>query len=154
MIPPASYYYELIAATLSIHRARYFEEGTYAVHVDNAYFFTNRQRRPRAAVECTVMRSNNANLPLGSSASWVVALDSDAAPASIRGFVECILPTVDTITASDVGRIFPEKTTGACSAAAGTMVRVIARKRPTRSGGEYTKVEWQPLPIKNYKEKQ
>jgi hypothetical protein len=152
MIPPASYFHEVIASAKE-KTVRPFVGGIYEVRIDSAYLFTNRQRKPYAAVVCTVLRSNNTYLPATSRASWVISLRADSAATDLKKFVTCMLPTAGDITSLDVGRIFPEKTTGATSAAVGSTTIVVARNIPTHSGGEYTKLEWQPLPKKTTRRK-
>ena len=58
----SNYFANLIASAPMQTSSRYFEAGIYLVEIDNCKIFSNRQRRPRATVECTVIDSNNAEL--------------------------------------------------------------------------------------------
>lgn len=143
----ANYFANLIANAPVQTSARYFEAGSYLVEIDNCKIFTNRQRRPRAAVDVTVIDSNNVNFPQTSQISWVVSLDSDSGPSTLKSFVCDILACQPhEITQEVMLRAFintdDPNTSGQRSMLIGQKATVNAYEKPTKSGGIYTKCAW------------
>ena len=143
----ANYFANLIANAPIQSSSRYFEAGVYHVKIDGCKMFENRQRRPRAAVECTVVESNNPSFPATSQVSWIVALDNDSGPSTIRSFISDLTGcTPAEAGAADVILKFfphPETTPDAGpSVATGLHALVNAFEKPTKSGGVYTKCSW------------
>lgn len=135
----------LIADSQMQSSARYFEEGTYLVQIDNAKIFKNRNRQPRAGVECTVVQSNNARIGASSSVSWVVSLDNDSGPGTVKSWVSRVFETPESeITGEAVKRIFVmEGEEGhRVSPASGFHCLVNAYEKETSKGGVFTKCEW------------
>ena len=129
----------------------YLEKGNYEVRIDRAFLTYNRLRQPRAFVECTVLDSDNYSLPVGSQAAWVVALDTDSGPIQMRNFIQRMLvssdPCIDLnlwMPLSDIAlKVFPEKNSGETSLLAGFVANVTATERLSRSGGTFTRLEWE-----------
>ena len=143
----ANYFANLIASAPIQTTSRYFEAGVYAVKIDAAKIFLNRQRRPRAAVDCTVLHSNNASFPTTSQVSWIVSLDSDSGPSTLKGFIADITGCSEAEASSiDVINAFFPNTeanpAAAPSKAVGLQAIVNAFEKPTKSGGIYTKCTW------------
>lgn len=137
------YFANLIAGANVQRSSRYFEKGTYLVEVDNAKMFMNRKRQPRAAVECTVLETSNNNLPRSSSVSWIVSLDSDAGPSTIKSWIFSMFGSPeDQITSAAVSDIFVGEEESRVSSTNGFKAIVTAYEKPTRSGGVFTKCEW------------
>lgn len=143
----ANYFANLIASAPVQSSSRYFEAGVYLVKIDGAKIFMNRQRRPRAAVDCTVIDSNNRDFPQTTQVSWVVALDSDSGPSTIKTFI-CDLTgcsPAEAATMDVINKFFPnveaDPNAGA-SVSVGLHALVNAFEKPTKSGGVYTKVSW------------
>ncbi len=142
-----NYFADLIANASVQNSSRYFEAGVYLVKIDGAKIFQNRQRRPRAAVECTILDTNNPNLPATSSVSWIVSLDSDSGPGSLLTFI-CNIAGCSEAEAKDskvVNSFFPNfemDTEAKPSVAIGLQALVNVYDKPTKSGGVFTKVEW------------
>ena len=141
-----NYFADLIANAAVQNSSRYFEAGVYHVKVDGAKIFMNRQRRPRAVVECSVINSNNANLPTTSQVSWVVSLDSDSGPGSLKTFICQISGCNETeVTSEVINKFFPAfemNPEAQPSVAIGLQATVNAFEKPTKSGGVYTKLDW------------
>lgn len=145
----ANYFANLIANAPVQSNSRYFEAGVYHVKIDGAKIFMNRQRRPRAAVECTVINSNNPSFPTTTQVSWVVSLDSDSGPSTIKTFI-CSLTNCTPSQASDmtvINKFFPNielDPNASPSAAVGVQAIVNAYEKTTQSGGVFTKCVWGP----------
>ena len=138
-----NYFAQLIAGSQVQHSSRYFEKGTFLVEIDNVKLFMNRKRQPRAAVECTVKQSSNSNLPAASSVSWIVSLDSDAGPSTVKTWIACMFRCSDAdITSETIQDIFVGDGEDRISPASGFQAIVNAYEKPTRSGGVFTKCEW------------
>ena len=137
-------YADLIAGAEVQSSSRYFEQGTYLVQIDACKVFHNRQRRPRAAVECTVIKSNNSSLPATTSASWVVSLDSDSGPGNLKTFITDIFgcSKSDASDSAKVNAIFPMEDSTTPSIAVGLQAIVNAYEKPTKAGGVFTRVLW------------
>jgi len=147
------YFAGLVAGATVQKSSRYFERGTYLVEVDNAKMFMNRKRQPRAAVECTILESSNNNLPRSTSVSWIVSLDSDAGPSTIKSWIFSMFGSPESeITSAAVSEIFVGEDENRVSSTNGFKAIVTAYEKPTRSGGVFTKCEWRrfhdgdPLP--------
>jgi len=143
----ANYFANLIANAPIQSSSRYFEKGIYHVTIDGAKIFLNRQKRPRAAVECTVVSSNNPDFPETSQVSWIVSLDNDSGPGTIRSFI-CDVTGCEAAEASTfevINKFFPNVEAdpkAPRSVAAGLQALVHAFEKPTQSGGIYTKCQW------------
>lgn len=139
------YFAGLIAGADVQSSSRYFEPGVYLVEIDAVKFFKNRKRQPRAAVECTVLDSSNTNLGVSSSVSWIVSLDSDAGPSTIKTFLANVLEAKGSdITAEVISSTFVNEDSddNRISPAAGYQCIVHAYEKDTKSGGKFTKCEW------------
>jgi len=143
----SNYFANLIAAAPVQTTSRYFEAGVYAVKVDAAKIFVNRQRRPRAAVDCTVLQSNNPNFPATSQVSWVITLDSDSGPSEIKTFIVALTGCTEAEAANPevINKFFPNTIDNANmepSVAIGLHAIVNAFEKTTKSGGIFTKCSW------------
>lgn len=143
----ANFYANLIANAPIQSSSRYFEAGVYHVQIDGAKIFLNRQRRPRAAVECTVVDSSNPSFPVTSQVSWIVSLDNDSGPSTIRTFIVditgCTHEQAGTLEA--INKFFPNvdaDPNAGPSVATGLHALVNAFEKPTQSGGVYTRCSW------------
>jgi len=150
----ANYFANLIANAPIQSSSRYFEKGIYHVTIDGAKIFLNRQKRPRAAVECTVISSNNPDFPETSQVNWVVSLDNDSGPGTVRAFICDVTGCTpeQAATAEVVNKFFPnvEVPNAPRSVAAGIQALVHAFEKPTQTGGVYTKCQWRHFdPSKN-----
>ncbi|MHA2264793.1 MAG: hypothetical protein ACXAEN_20570 [Candidatus Thorarchaeota archaeon] len=137
-------YADLIANAAVQSSSRYFEAGSYLVQIDACKVFENRQRRLRAAVECTILDSNNPKLPTTSSVSWVVALDSDSGPGNIKTFIVDMFDcsAQEASNSEKVAAVFPHESTSTPSVACGFQAIVNAYEKETKSGGIFTRVMW------------
>jgi hypothetical protein len=127
--------------------SRYFEAGVYHIKIDGAKIFSNRQGRPRASVDCTVVGSNNPSFPPTSQVSWVVSLDNDSGPSSIVTFIHDVTgcSPQEASSAQVLNKFFPNiaaNPNAAPSIAIGLHALVHAFEKPTKSGGIYTKCSW------------
>ena len=143
----SSYFSDLIASAQIQTSSRYFEAGVYLVEIDNCKFFTNRQRRPRAAVECTVIDTNNVNFPQTTQLSWVVSLDSDSGPSALKGFISGVMGCKESeITNEAISKIFiysdSPNSENTPSIAIGLKALVHAHAIQTQKGGTFTKLSW------------
>ena len=105
-------------------------------------------RRPRATVDVTVISSTNPNFRKGNSISWVVALDSDSGPATIKTFIYELFGCTKA-EAGDAGKIsaiFPNENdngeVSAASLAIGLEALVHCYEKNTKTGGVYTRTNW------------
>ena len=143
----SNYFANLIASAPMQTSSRYFEAGIYLVEIDNCKIFSNRQRRPRAAVECTVIDSNNAEYPQTTQISWVVSLDSDSGPSELKAFIAGVTGCQPAEITNDVFLNFfinaDDPNSGdKQSIAIGLQAIVNAYEKQTKSGGVFTKVSW------------
>jgi len=146
----ASYFTNLIANAPLQSTSRYFEQGIYHVQIDNCKFFTNRQRRPRAAVDCTVINSNNVNFPQTTQMSWVVSLDSDSGPSTLKAFIAGVMGCNEAeISNEAIGKVFiyadDPNSASQRSVAVGLQAVVNAYEKPTKNGGVFTKLSWKGI---------
>ena len=123
--------------------SRYFEKGLYLVEIDNCKFFMNRKRQPRAAVECSVIDSSNPNFPRTSSVSWIVSLDSDSGGNTLKTFlVDLTKANPNQVDATFVASVFISEGDTSVSKLSGIQALVNAYEKPTKSGGVFTKCDW------------
>ncbi len=140
-----SYFASLIANAPVQTSSRYFEAGTYLVEVDHCKFFLNRKRQMRAAVEVTVLESNNVTCPETTQLTWIVALDSDSGPSTLKTFMVNLMGCRATeITDEVVNKIFIDQESDSTDASIATGLQCIvnAHEKPTQSGGTFTRVLW------------
>lgn len=141
----SSYFSKMIVEAAVQTNSRYFEAGTYLVEIDHCKFFLNRKRQMRAAVECTVVESNNITCPQTTQLTWVVALDNDSGPSTLKTFMVNLMGCKpNEITDEVVSSIFVEEgsDTAGQSIATGLHAIVNAHEKPTQAGGTYTKLLW------------
>lgn len=143
----SNYFANLIAAAPMQTSSRYFEAGIYLVEIDNCKIFSNRQRRPRAAVECTVIESNNDDFPQTTQVSWIVSLDSDSGPSELKSFIASVTGCRPSEVTNDVFLNFfinadDPNSANNQSIAIGLQAIVNAYEKQTKSGGVFTKVSW------------
>lgn len=123
--------------------SRYFEKGTYLVSIDNCTFFHNRKRQPRAVVSCTVIDSNNVEFPESSQVSWVVSLDSDSGPATIKTFLCDVTSTAaHIVTPKDINEAFIAPGVHGVSSLSGRQALVNVYEKTTEKNTIFTKCEW------------
>ena len=142
-----------IAGSECQNNARYIEAGTYLLTIDNCMNKANRNGDPRFIVEATVLNSTNPDFPRTSAVSWVVKLNSDLGPRTVKTFLRDVIGCPEGSITPDVIResMEPNEETGV-SPLAGTQAIAFAREKPTKAGGTFTKVEWRrynegdPLP--------
>jgi len=142
-----NYFINLIASAPMQNSSRYFEAGTYHVEIDAAKMFMNRKRQPRVAVDCTVIDSNNPNLSKMTSVSWVVSLDSDSGPSTVRTFIRDLMGCQDhEVTADVLGKVFIDSDNPANRDARSlvTSLQAIVNvyEKQTKSGGVFTRCDW------------
>jgi len=132
-----------IANSVAQTSSRYFEKGTYLVNIDNCTFFHNRKRQPRAVVSCTVIDSNNLDFPETSQVSWVVSLDSDSGPSTIKTFIcDVTGEAAHTLTPKDINEAFIAPGVHGVSKLAGRKALVNVYEKTTEKNTIFTKCEW------------
>ena len=132
-----------IASAVAQTSSRYFEKGTYLVNIDNCTFFHNRKRQPRAVVSCSVIDSNNPDFPETSQVSWVVSLDSDSGPSTIKTFIcDVTGAAAHTLTPKDINEAFIAPGVHGVSKLAGTKALVNVYEKTTEKNTIFTKCEW------------
>lgn len=143
----STYFANLIASAPTQNSSQYFEAGMYLVEIDNCKIFLNRQRRPRAAVDVTVIDSNNVKFPQTTQLSWVVSLDSDSGPSTVKTFITDLMGcqphevTGEVMLKTFINVDDPEMQ-GKQSIAVGLKATVNAYEKTTKSGGVFTKLSW------------
>ena len=143
----SNYFANLIAAAPMQTSSRYFGPGIHLVEIDNCKIFSNRQRRPRAAVECSVIDSNNEEFPQTTQISWIVSLDSDSGPSELKTFIAGVTGCQPSEVTNDVFLNFfmnadDPSSEGKQSIGIGLQAIVNAYEKQTKSGGIFTKVSW------------
>jgi hypothetical protein len=132
-----------IANSVAQTSSRYFEKGTYLVNIDNCTFFHNRKRQPRAVVSCSVIDSNNPDFPETSQVSWVVSLDSDSGPSTIKTFIcDVTGEAAHTLTPKDINEAFIAPGVHGISKLAGRKALVNVYEKTTEKNTIFTKCEW------------
>ena len=147
----ADFFATMIAEAEIQQGSRYFEPGLYLVQIDNCKFFANRHGRPRAAVDCTVVASNNSLFPETSQVTWVVSLDTDSGPNTVKTFIASLFKQTDSksITAADVNKIFVKDGSMNVSSASGMHALVNVYTIKTTAGNDFSKHEWRHFNIES-----
>lgn len=145
----ADFFASMIADAEIQQGSRYFEPGVYLVQIDNCKFFANRHGRPRAAVDCTVVGSNNVNFPKTSQVTWVVSLDTDSGPNTVKTFIASLFKVTNgsDIKSADVNNIFVKSDSGKISSASGMHAMVNVYNIKTLAQKDFTKCEWRHFDI-------
>lgn len=118
----------------------YILPGVYDVTIKACKHIDGR-KSPCFVVELDVLTSSNPARPAGSSMSWVVNLNQDAGPANVREFASSILGVPFESVTGDVVRGLVH----ASNPLGGTKAKLAAANVKTRSGGDFTKVQWTPV---------
>jgi hypothetical protein len=147
----SNFFATMIAEAKIQQSSRYFEPGLYLVQIDNCKFFANRHGRPRAAVDCTVVASNNSLFPETSQVTWVVSLDTDSGPSTVKTFIASLFKQTDSksITAADVNKIFVKDGSMNVSSASGMHALVNVYTIKTVAGSDFSKHEWRHFNIES-----
>lgn len=128
-----------------IDKAQYFEGGKYItpglflVEIEKVKNDKTRKGRPFFVVEMKVLESSNLkDHPVGTSMSWMVMLDQDAALGNIKHFltIACDVPE------NDVDEALATEACGEDNPLRGTKLRVSAVNILTREKKDFTKVKF------------
>lgn len=144
--PNIDFIASLVANANTMTASRYFEPGTYLVSIENCKIRSNRQGRPRAIVECTLIDSNNATFDAGSNLAWVVSLDTDSGPSDLKTWLVAMSGLSEReMTDSEIAKqLRPDPTTGV-SRFSGRQAIVQAFSKTTKAGGSFTVVSFKPF---------
>jgi hypothetical protein len=140
---------DIIANANLQNNSRYFESGVYLVEIDQCKTFLNRRHEPRIGIDCTVIDSNNPNFPKTTQMSWVVPLNTDSGPATVKTFIKDITgcSLEEASNSAYITQIFPQEGS-ANSILVGEQAIVTAHEKPTKKGGVYTKLVWKHFDAK------
>jgi len=133
----------LIANAKSSFNSKYFSPGDYIAVLSDVKVGSNRTGRPFIVLECEIEQSNNNEHPVGSNATQIYMMDTDAGPGNAKAAIRDILGVNDAALSSEKGSaaiaqcLEPEAETGK-SPIAGTRVRVNAVNRITKAGNDFT----------------
>lgn len=141
--PNIDFIASLVANANTMTASRYFEPGTYLVTVENCKIRANRQGRPRAIVECTLIDSNNTAFDPGSNLAWVVSLDTDGGPSDLKTWLVSMSGIAERdMTDTEIAKqLRPDPTTGV-SRFSGKQAIVQAFTKTTQKGGSFTIVSF------------
>ncbi len=144
--PNIDFIASLVANANTMTASRYFEQGTYLVSIENCKIRSNRQGRPRAIVECTLIDSNNAAFDAGSNLAWVVSLDTDSGPSDLKTWLVAMsgLSERDMTDSEIAKQLRPDPATGV-SRFSGRQAIVQAFTKTTKTGGSFTVVSFKPF---------
>lgn len=145
-------------------KGNYLEEGLYVLESKN--FFVKEGHKGTSFVsEFTVVESNNAAHPAGSTASWVINFDNDYIFGNISELVIALLgqentrenqvdaafrDEVELITRAVCGSKKAQEALGGNYSEGmlnGIRVKVETKKKATQKGGEYTAHKWSPVRV-------
>jgi hypothetical protein len=125
----------------------YFLPGSYLVEVVRCFTLKSRKREDLFIAECYIHESDNPDRKPGSKASWVVNFKQDAALGNIKGFIAACLG----VSPSNTKAVDETVDIEACELAvdgenplAGTMLRLWAVNKITKSGNDFTLHNWEP----------
>ena len=95
----------------------------------------------RAAVEVTVIDSNNPSAGPHTDLSWVVSLDSDSGPSTVRTFIARMHDvSAEAVDDTMVNAAFSFDTQASCLV--GKRAIAVAWEKPTSNGGTFTRLSW------------
>lgn len=78
---------QLVAKAKENEGGVYPEPGVYTIRVEKVIQRHRRNKTDCFIVECFIVESNNPLRPVGSTMSWIVGFDKDAAPSNVRQFL-------------------------------------------------------------------
>jgi hypothetical protein len=119
----------------------YWEPGKYLVQIDVVKVHEGRKGADFFVVEGDNLESSNPERPAGARCSWVFNTAQDAAPGNIKSFVAAAL----SCPADDVDDDVIEEVLSAENPLNGKIVRLQVVLTETKSGGEFSKHNWQPV---------
>lgn len=125
--------------------AQYFESGVYIrpglykAVVQKVKQFTTRKKVPAFVVELEVLESSNQkDHPLGTTMSWMVMLNQDAALGNVKHFISVASDTpMDDVTSKDA-----EDACGEGNPLEGVELRIMAVNIKTKADKDFTKVRF------------
>lgn len=94
-------------------------------------------------VELEHLKSNNESHPAGARVSWMVTLDKDAALGNVKEFLSIVTDTPE----EQIDEEGVDLITSAQNPLKDTIVDISAINKPTKAGGEYTRVSWSLPPV-------
>lgn len=126
----------------------YPEPGVYTIRVEKVI---QRQRRNKSdcfIVECGVVESNNPSRPVGSTMSWIVGFDKDAAPSNVKAFLCAAVRAgggnPDELSDSDFESLYNEAISDA-QPLANLTLGLVATNVKTKAQKDFTKVTFKAV---------
>jgi hypothetical protein len=135
--------FEQIANSEVTERSVYFEEGVYPVlYLDVMKMVNSRKGDTFFVAEFDILESNVSSRPSGSRATWMANFRHDATPGNVKDFIAKLNGVEpEEVTAESVKMACSE--TNPCS---GKLIRLEAVNVETKSGGNFTRHNWRPIP--------
>jgi len=128
-----------------IGKAQYFEggkyigPGAYKAKILKVKQDKTRNGRPFFVTELEVLETSDPKeFPVGTSFSWMVMLDQDAALGNIRHF----LAVASDAPINEIGKADAEEAISEANPLAGVIVRISATNIKTKQGKDFTKVKF------------
>jgi len=120
----------------------YFLPGTYRVEVQACKSGTTRKKADYFLIECKILQSSNPDRPVGSKATHFITLKPDtAALAEVKRFVAVATDTPEEeVDAAGVEMLVSDE-----QPLRGKVLGVSAVAVKTRSGGDYTRLQWETV---------
>ena len=124
----------------------YISAGTYELEVHEVSTFESSQHPGRFyfCVESDVLASTSENHKVGERITWLVNMQQPSSLSNCLGFA---LALNADATASDIDEATMESICGFEQPARGLRVKAFANNVKTRTGGDFTKVSWETLPV-------
>jgi hypothetical protein len=131
----------------------YFERGTFLVRIDDLLFSTNRKNEVNSIWESTIVRSNNVDLPPGTSTGWIQKMSRDSSAGNIKMNLCGVLGLQKGDLEDDAGknavrRAYSDEKDGK-SPLAGRLCKVIVIRRISGEGRSYLFTTFQVYPIQD-----
>jgi hypothetical protein len=122
----------------------YLLDGVYRLEVQALKMIEVRVGKRKAFVaEFKILESSNPARLKGSSVTWMVMMDLDAALGNIKNFMESLIPGLDQVSEEEFETACDESVSEA-NPLKGHNVRASAWTIKTKKGGDFTKVKYMP----------
>jgi hypothetical protein len=118
----------------------YFKPGTYSVKILKCSQLKTRKREDAFLVETEVIESDSAEIKKGMRPSWMVMIREDT---SALGNIKSFIAAATSSDEDEVDEAVGDYVIGAKQPLAGKIMKALVVNVPTRSGGTFTKVEWE-----------
>lgn len=135
--------FEKIANADVTERSVYFSEGIYPVlYLDVMKMVTSRKGETFFVAEFDIIKSDVDSRPKGSRAVWMANFRHDATPGNVKDFIAKLHgEEPEAVTAEAVKFACGDK-----NPSHGRLIRLEAVNVETKTGGNFTRHNWRPIP--------